>query len=649
MHTNAFKTSGHPFQTSWTISGLQKGLLTCVSISPSGLWIVSTAQDSTVLFANFKSGAPVGILDIGTRFFVNTIKWRTDSDLYAGCSNGVVYQIDYNPDQIDRPLIVRIIARMTVPVREIALDNFRGVLAVACGGNVYVLSHSSGDKKEWAQVDHIPEPCKGPQGVVTGMSFYGSHLGYRPLLIGHAMSGWRVWYKPREYRLLSHPVDSDRCTIGHIAISSDESFLAVATLKHSVVTYQLSEEGPILGTKTEVGGQESTEYRHIVPVALTSNNLILRGTTSEGIVYMYDPQIGTSASLTHGSFKAIRALATHGNKFLVGSTDISGDINAGCTIRCYLSLLNEQQDKTYPDVSSSYFRIGWDEIRPPDDKISSVELIHSLTFAQTYRYTINIGLALCIAALAGFILSPSMDLQPPQSDTVSTKELSVMLNRFEPKLSQNPTLRQLLFHFGWLTVRQATSWLAGSVLFIWSIFVFGINAIPVVTRTYTSICPPTGNDAVSLLFINFRADIEAKIHALLACGTKAELQVAVGVLVALFKGCSDELLKIGAGVTIDVEAKASIVACVCSIITLLVEVLVQVAAKLGIWVVIGLFAKIDICLKLLLVNLNICIGGILVLIVKGLGAATIGLVGQIHLGGCFGLLSMAGSGLGISL
>ncbi|QRV87002.1 hypothetical protein RhiJN_15020 [Ceratobasidium sp. AG-Ba] len=178
---------------------------------------------------------------------------------------------------------------------------------------------------------------------------------------------------------------------------------------------------------------------------------------------------------------------------------------------------------------------------------------------------------------------------------------------------------------------------------------FLVSAIPVVTRTYTSICAPSGNDAVSLLFINLRAEIEAKIHALLACGTKAELHVAVGVLVALFKGCSDELLKIGAGVTIDVEAKASIVACVCSIITLLVEVLVQVAAKLGIWVVIGLFVKIDVCLKLLLVNLNICIGGILALIVKGLGAATIGLVGQIHLGGCFGLLSMAGSGLGISL
>ncbi|QRV72101.1 hypothetical protein RhiJN_00115 [Ceratobasidium sp. AG-Ba] len=178
---------------------------------------------------------------------------------------------------------------------------------------------------------------------------------------------------------------------------------------------------------------------------------------------------------------------------------------------------------------------------------------------------------------------------------------------------------------------------------------FLVSAVPVATRTYASICAPTGNDAVSLLFLKLQADIEAKIHALLACGTKAELQVAVGVLVALFKGCSDELLKIGAGVTIDVEAQASIVACVCSIITLLVQVCAQVSVKLGIWVVIGLFAKIDICLKLLLVNLNICIGGILVLIVKGLSGVTLGLLAQIHLGGCLGLFNMTGLSLGISL
>lgn len=43
--------------------------------------------------------------------------------------------------------------------------------------------------------------------------------------------------------------------------------------------------------------------------------------------------------------------------------------------------------------------------------------------------------------------------------------------------------------------------------------------------------------------------------------------MAVDVLVAVFKTCAEELLKIGAGVTVDVEAKASIVACISAVIT----------------------------------------------------------------------------------
>lgn len=52
-----------------------------------------------------------------------------------------------------------------------------------------------------------------------------------------------------------------------------------------------------------------------------------------------------------------------------------------------------------------------------------------------------------------------------------------------------------------------------------------------------------------------------------ACGTVAELEVAVKVLVALLKTCADDLLKVGAGVTVTVEAQASIVTCVAGIIT----------------------------------------------------------------------------------
>lgn len=54
---------------------------------------------------------------------------------------------------------------------------------------------------------------------------------------------------------------------------------------------------------------------------------------------------------------------------------------------------------------------------------------------------------------------------------------------------------------------------------------------------------------------------------LVGCNTLAELQVQVGICVALFKACADELLKIGAGVTLEVGAKANIVACFAALIT----------------------------------------------------------------------------------
>lgn len=51
------------------------------------------------------------------------------------------------------------------------------------------------------------------------------------------------------------------------------------------------------------------------------------------------------------------------------------------------------------------------------------------------------------------------------------------------------------------------------------------------------------------------------------CTSIAELDVAVDVLVALFKTCSDDLLKIGAGVVVSVDVQANIVACIAATIT----------------------------------------------------------------------------------
>lgn len=170
---------------------------------------------------------------------------------------------------------------------------------------------------------------------------------------------------------------------------------------------------------------------------------------------------------------------------------------------------------------------------------------------------------------------------------------------------------------------------------------FLVTALPVV-KTDVIIPAITGTDAVSLVCAKLIVDIDVKIKALLACNTIAELHVAIDVLVALFKTCADDLLKVGAGVVVDVEAKASIVACIAAVITLLVKVCAQVTVKFGIAVVAVLFVKIDVVLRLLLVNLNICVGGIVALIAKALASVTVGLLAQVHLKLCLSVLGLAG-------
>ncbi|KAG8728469.1 hypothetical protein FRC11_010993, partial [Ceratobasidium sp. 423] len=112
------------------------------------------------------------------------------------------------------------------------------------------------------------------------------------------------------------------------------------------------------------------------------------------------------------------------------------------------------------------------------------------------------------------------------------------------------------------------------------------------------------------------------------------LGLFVAVVVALLKGCTDQLLHIGAGVSVDIEAKTSLVVCIVSITSLCVQVLVSLSLKFGL----AICAEIDVVLRLLLVNLGICVDGILVLVAKALALVTVGLVAQVNLKLCLGVL-----------
>ncbi|KAF8594169.1 hypothetical protein BDV93DRAFT_565699 [Ceratobasidium sp. AG-I] len=313
----------NPFRVVWTISGQQKGLLTCVAVSPGALWLVCGSQDATLLFVDFKTGVAIGTLDFESRFYVTSAVWRTDSIIVAGCSNGVLYHIEYD-HKSQKPLSMRsLLDTMPSPIRTLAVDTFRGRLAIGCGGDVYIYACSNaGATEKWARIDHVLAPCSGPHGLVTGLCFFGSSLGGLRLFIGHAMAGWNIWTGPHSYRRTPSSLSGQVCSIGSATVSSDGLTIAISTLEQSIVTYLLQDDGPISTSKVEFGYKEKTDYRPIVLIALTANNLVMKGTTS-GDVPILDCQSGNTTSLHQGPHQMIRTLTTHGDKVLVGSSDLS--------------------------------------------------------------------------------------------------------------------------------------------------------------------------------------------------------------------------------------------------------------------------------------------------------------------------------------
>ncbi|CAE6386742.1 unnamed protein product [Rhizoctonia solani] len=156
---------------------------------------------------------------------------------------------------------------------------------------------------------------------------------------------------------------------------------------------------------------------------------------------------------------------------------------------------------------------------------------------------------------------------------------------------------------------------------------FGLLVCAMLVPSYISnlhITACIGTDVIlhTVMKLVVECDLEAKIKALANVNNKAELKACVAVLVPILKASTNELLKIGANISIDADAKTSIATCIVSIITLLVKVYIVVHA--------------------LLVNLNVCIGSILELIVKVCVHLTVGAFTLVKLNLIAKLLAHAG-------
>ncbi|EUC54805.1 transmembrane protein, putative [Rhizoctonia solani AG-3 Rhs1AP] len=142
------------------------------------------------------------------------------------------------------------------------------------------------------------------------------------------------------------------------------------------------------------------------------------------------------------------------------------------------------------------------------------------------------------------------------------------------------------------------------------------------------------------LIADLEVNVKAHATAILSVNALVDVVAKVDLLVADVTACAHAVLAIGANIDIDASVKADIVVKVAAIITVIVNLCVQLVAKFGILVVVGLLAKIDLCLQLLIVNLGVCVEGIIALVAEIVVKLGVSVLAHVHLGLCINVLGL---------
>ncbi|KAG8687179.1 hypothetical protein FRC11_007642 [Ceratobasidium sp. 423] len=430
MTTYGVHSLDFPFRSVWSISDRQKDWLTCTAISPSGMWLASASQDGTIVFVDYKAGVLVGILDFESKFYPTTAIWRSDTILVFGCSNGVVYHLDFE-HKSRRPVSVHALVKpLKSPIRAIAFDTYRDMLSIACGGEVWIHVRTIGTGTEsWDCVDHIPAPCASAAGLVTALCFFGTTLSRRHLFIGHAKAGWTIWLAPRSYHRtpFTDSEDGDVCTIGSATIPLSEQFIAIATLDNAFVTYSLREGGPVVDTQFKVNSREATSYRPVLPIVSTSSDLVLKGTIV-GDIEVLDLKTHSTTSLHHAHNHIIRTLNAYGDKVVVGSSDLTENNSSSC-LRCYtISAAAEPRDwRRIDELQGPIFEITLNSILPFSERVILCDPLGMFSIGHMVSFKLRWKRSLVFLLVGLGVLLLALALDPPSRvSSVLTQDVQIL-------------------------------------------------------------------------------------------------------------------------------------------------------------------------------------------------------------------------------
>ncbi|KAJ1306356.1 hypothetical protein OPQ81_007362 [Rhizoctonia solani] len=187
---------------------------------------------------------------------------------------------------------------------------------------------------------------------------------------------------------------------------------------------------------------------------------------------------------------------------------------------------------------------------------------------------------------------------------------------------------------------MAFSRLTSILLFVLSLG-FLVSALPTSVENKALAARHASDDLVALL-VDLKAKVDIDVKAIVDVTVAADLAAKVNVLVADITACAKAVVAIGANIDIDASVKADIAVKVAAIISVIVKLCVDLVAKFGILVVVGILAQIDVCINLLLVNLGVVVNGVIALVADIVVKLGVDVFVNAHLGLCLNVLGLIG-------
>ncbi|QRW10514.1 hypothetical protein RhiLY_09513 [Ceratobasidium sp. AG-Ba] len=147
------------------------------------------------------------------------------------------------------------------------------------------------------------------------------------------------------------------------------------------------------------------------------------------------------------------------------------------------------------------------------------------------------------------------------------------------------------------------------------------------------------SDNVAAILIGLKADVDATCNKIVDITVFTEIQSEAAVLVAHVHHAAELILALGEN-KVDANIQAKIAVQVYAILKVIIRTFAKVSARFGITAVLAIWAQIDACIHLLLVNCDICVHGIVAVVLKLCVDVDVKMYVHAYLGQCAALLAL---------